>query len=335
MGKKWDPDAKPAEKMLALYSMLLFTGREASLSELSRNLNCSKATVKRLIAQLESSRFGKVHSFFRGREIVYRIERPGTPPRISLSAEGLRQLALCRDFILHLLPEGMRKTLDATLQQALAYTDGEGTGEQGDGMGRSFVRGRINYTPYQGMLQTLMRAIEKRQVCEVQYQSWRNKEARTFEYAPKRLIAFHESIHVSGWIVTEKGRAMPKREEPSTLALQRFRDVVLTRRKTDHLPEPTEENQGAFGLMEDDPFMARVRFSEKVAAYVSEREWSREQRITWHKNGSLTLRLEVRSPAEFISWVLSFGREAEVLSPKWVREELKNQFHHLTDRYSL
>ena len=57
MGKKWDGDATPAEKLLSLFSMLLFNNRAYSLSELSGldKLNMSKASVSRLVRQLEHS----------------------------------------------------------------------------------------------------------------------------------------------------------------------------------------------------------------------------------------------------------------------------------------
>jgi len=50
--EKMDSRRRPAEKMLTLYTMLLFTGMEASLSELSRELNCSKQAVWRNFALL-------------------------------------------------------------------------------------------------------------------------------------------------------------------------------------------------------------------------------------------------------------------------------------------
>ena len=150
MGKKWNSDAKPAEKMLALYTMLLFTGREASLSELSRELDCSKQAVLRLRDQLEASRFGKLLRSKRGKETLYQIDRPRNPPKISLNAEGLYQLALCRDFILHLLPDAMRQNVDTALQQASAFLPEDE--ELPECIGQSIVKGRINYTPFQRMV---------------------------------------------------------------------------------------------------------------------------------------------------------------------------------------
>ncbi|MDL2210483.1 WYL domain-containing protein [Desulfovibrio sp. OttesenSCG-928-O18] len=333
MGKKWNPDAKPSEKMLSLYTMLLFSGREATLSELSRELQCSKQAVLRLIDQFEASRFGKLLRTKRGRESVYRLDRPKNLPKVSLNAEGLHQLALCRDFMLHLLPESMRKTVDITLQQASAYLSESDIPEDALPVGESFAKGRIDYSPFQEMLQSVIRGIREQKVCMIRYKSSLYGDARDFEYAPKRLIAYRESIHIAGWIVSEKGTASALYETPTSLALHRLQKVLVSRRSSAHLPEAIEENKGAFGLMQDETFTMRVKFSPSAATYVAEREWSADQKITLHKNGSITIAITARSPAEALSWILSFGDTAEVLSPKWLREDIAQQVAVLAGRY--
>lgn len=333
MGKKWNIDAKPAEKLLALYSMLLFSGREASLSDLSRELNCSKQAVGRLIDQLEASRFGKLLRAKQGRESVYRLDRPKNLPKLSLNAEGLHQLALCRDFILHLLPESMRKVVDATLQQASAYLPEGGTPDDLLSIGTSFAKGRIDYSSFQDMLQAVTKGIRQGKVCAVQYKASLNGEVKSFEFAPKRLVAYREAIHIHGWIVSDKGTAAPLFEKPTNLALQRLQKVFVTRRSAAHIPDVKEEHKGTFGVMEDKPFPVRVKFSASAATYAAERVWSEDQKVTVHKDGSVTLAMTARRSTEVIAWVLSFADTAELLSPKWLRAELAEHVATLAARY--
>lgn len=125
----------------------------------------------------------------------------------------------------------------------------------------------------------------------------------------------------------------PLYENSTTLALQRIRDVLVTRRSATRIPDVKEEHKGAFGLMAESPFPVRIRFSPAAATYVAEREWSEGQKITVHKNGSVTLVMTTRSPAEVISRVLSFADTAELLSPKWLWEEVARQVMTLAARY--
>ena len=336
MGKKWNQDAKPSEKLLSLYTMLLFSGREATLSELASELGCSKQVVLRLIDQLEASRFGKPVRAKRGRESAYRLERPKNLPKLSLNAEGLHQLALCRDFMLHLLPESMRKAVDATLQQASAYLPEGETPNDLLPVGKSFTKGRIDYSPFQEIMQTAIKGIRQNKVCAIQYKSSIHGDAKPLEFAPKRLVAYREAIHIQGWIVSENGAAVPLHEKPTNLALHRMQKILVTRRSAAHIPDVEHkgmEHKDMFGFMEGEPFSVQVKFSPAVATYVAERQWSEDQKVTLHPDGFITLDMTARSPAEVISWVLSFADTAELLSPHHLKTILSQHVHTLAARY--
>jgi predicted DNA-binding transcriptional regulator YafY len=336
VGRKKDPDATPGEKVIALYTLLLFHARELSLSELACSLNCSKQTVCRLLDRLEASHYGKLLRFKRGREATYCLARPSSRPQISLDAEGLYQLALCRDFMRHLLPEQMKKNVETVLLQASAYVPEQGNEDENisgflDSAGHSYVKGRIDYTSFHGIWQTLIKALQTRKICKVSYQSSPKGETRTFGYAPKLMAAYHETIRFSGWLVTEEGAAAYDR--PTVLLLHRMRKAVLTRQSAEHLPAPQEEHGGAFGLIAAEPFSVTVRFSPFSAPYAAEREWSADQTVVWNEDGGVVLTLTARSGAEVVSWLLGFGNEAELLSPQWLREEITQKIRALAEMY--
>ena len=333
MGKKWS-DAKPGEKMLAMYTRLLFIDKEASLGELAAELNCSKQAVLRLLDQFEASNFGKLIHAKRGRESAYRLERPPKDlPKLSLNAEALHQLALCRDFMLHLLPESMRKTVDAALLQASAYLPEGETPDDLLPVGSVFTKGRIDYSPFQDILQSFIQGIRRNKVCAVHYKASIHHGAKAFEFAPKRLVAYREAMYIHGRIVSDKGTAAPVYEKATILALHRVRQVLVTRRSAAHIPDVEEAHQGLFGVMENTPFPVRIRFAAGAAGYVAEREWSKDQKVTVHADGGITLAMTARSPAEVISWVLSFADEAELLAPKRLREELARHVLKLANTY--
>jgi predicted DNA-binding transcriptional regulator YafY len=340
MGVKKNPDATPSEKLLNLYTGLLLRNREVSLSELARELDCSKQTICRLIDQLEASRFGKLIRLKRGREAVYCFDRPKRLPQLSLDAEGLYQLALCRDFMIHLLPEAMRKNVETTLRQASAYLSERDDSEEGafdflGSAGNSYAKGHIDYTPFQGIWRTLIRAIQTRKICKVSYQSSPKGKIRTFGYAPKLMAAYHETIRFSGWLVTEDGSAAY--DHPTVLLLHRMREVLATRKSAEHLPVPKEEHEGAFGLIADKhkhkPFSVSVRFTPFAAPYAAEREWSADQTVKWNDDGGAVLTMTTQSSVETVSWLLGFGDEAELISPQWLREEVAKKVRALAAIY--
>ena len=335
MGTKWNQDAGPSEKLLTMYTLLLFSNRHMSLGELAEELDCSKQSVLRLITRLEASRFGKIRRSRRGRESIYCLDRPADAPRISLNAEGLRQLVLCRDFLAQLLPQSVRNLVDATLQQASAYIPAESRPDALHSIGASYTKGHIDYSPFQSALDTFNKCIRKRLVCSVRYRASIQATPTAFDYAPGRLVVYREAIYIHGWVVTDRGKAVPRFKTSTSLALHRVLEVIPTRRSSAHLPDIKDTNAQFFGLLNEEPFTVRIRFDPSVATYVAEREWSGDQHIKIHQNGAVTLSMTARSQDEVMAWVLSFAGAAELLSPRWLRDRLAGQVRLLMGRYDI
>jgi len=232
MGKKLDSGMSAGEKLLRLFSLLLFTQQRYSLGELAEILGCSKQTVLRLIDQLEAVGWAKVMREMEGRKAVYYMARPKRLPRVSLNLEGLEQLILCRNFLIHLLPPSAQISADTALHQSLAYiSEAEAASASAiNAISGSITKGRIDYSRSQEILRTLTQAAKTQTVCEVSYRSALRKEPRTFAFAPMRLFAHHEALYAFGWEVTSKGHVEPVRDTPSQLLVQRFATATATRR---------------------------------------------------------------------------------------------------------
>jgi predicted DNA-binding transcriptional regulator YafY len=327
MGKKWNTEHGPGEKMLRLFALLLFTPERFSLNALADMLDCSKQTVLRLIDQIESIGWAKVQRGESGRKALFWIERPGNLPRIALNPEGLEQLVLCRNFLEHLLPPSSRLPMDAALQQATAYVpeaDAVNIATAGS-LGGAFTKGRIDYSEAQGFLHTLMLAAKERTVCEVIYKASALKEPRTFDFAPQRIMAGRDSIYVIGWEVPDKGNVALLYADPLFLLAHRIREATITRRTWKDLPDAScsPGTPGAFGIMRGEPFTVVVRITTPEAVtYVAERIWSEDQKLEFLEDDSLILTMTAQSPLEVMSWVLSLGSAAELLQPDWLQKDI-------------
>jgi predicted DNA-binding transcriptional regulator YafY len=334
MAKKWNKDSGPGEKLLRLFSLLLFSHERYSLTALAEILECSKQTVLRLIDQLESSGWAKVRREDVGRRALFWIDRPGSLPKVSLNAEGLRELMLCRAFLEHMLPRSLTSGADTALRQASAYIPEGDTlyVAAANAVGGAISKGRIDYSAFREFLHPLLRAIAGKIVCEITYKSPHAESPRVFDFAPMRLLAHGESLYVAGWEVKPKGTPLPEHEDATILLAHRIREVHPTRRTWKDLPEP--EDTGNFGIMRGEPFAVSVRITTPEAvAYVAERIWSEDQEITRHEDGSLTLTMTAQSAPEVLSWILSLGSTAEVLAPAWLRDEVAEEIALLHTRY--
>ena len=243
MGKKWS-ESRPAEKMLSLYTLLLTSSQPVRLTELSRLLNCAKQSVTRLIDQLESSHFGKIVRHQLGRQVAYSLDRPRHRPCTSLDAEGLRQLALCRELLLHFLPDDMHRVMRDSLYQAAALLPDTESLPPG-GIGGRLSKGHIDYDPFAATLDCLTQAMQTRNVCTVSYRAALHRQEKTWQYAPLRLLAYRESLFVQGYMVTDDGPVERLFDDTTLLALHRITACHATGRSSAALPDiPTPSGEG-------------------------------------------------------------------------------------------
>ena len=82
------------------------------------------------------------------------------------------------------------------------------------------------------------------------------------------------------------------------------------------------------------PFRLRVRFSRAVADEIRELRWHPDQKIEAAPGGEIILELPARSIAEASRFVLAYGRDAEVLEPPELVEDVKAQTSELARLYA-
>ena len=75
--------------------------------------------------------------------------------------------------------------------------------------------------------------------------------------------------------------------------------------------------------MKGERFSVTAEFTGWAAQYVAERIWSEDQKITELGEGIIRLTFTTSSEQELIGWLLSFGEDVKVTSPKWLLEEMK------------
>ena len=343
-GYRRDVPHKRDAKLLRLFLKLVNQRKGMSHKEIATYLECDSGTVTRLIADLQQEGLAMVVTEKYGRQNIYRLETVGDnhPLPLTLDAEGLRQLLLCRDFMRHLLPEEQRRSLDKALYQARTHTQRKGA-DAADfvdftPVGQVYAKGRLDYSGHAGVLATLEQAIVREKICVITHRPSLTGEAREHHFAPLRLVRMNEAIYVLGWIVEERGKPRCKHDAPTVFALHRITAaLLLTKYGSTELPRLPDavEKDTAFGLMHTgEPFAVVVRFSPRVGTYVAERRWCDNEEKTVHKDGSVTVTLHANNEDEVVAWLLGFGREAEVLSPASLRDALHRQAQDMLAVYA-
>ena len=76
-----------------------------------------------------------------------------------------------------------------------------------------------------------------------------------------------------------------------------------------------------------------VKFDPRIAPLIKEVDWHPTQRIENLSDGSILYTVTVSGTKEISFWILSYGQEAEVLSPESLRDELAAVAEKMYQRY--
>ena len=125
------------------------------------------------------------------------------------------------------------------------------------------------------------------------------------------------------------------REEVRTFALDRIMSLkVLEEHFLPRNIAPEEELSGAFGTVVDgEPVEVILRFDPECRPYLQRKRWHDSQRERILKDGRLELRFTVNGLEGITPWIYRWLPEVEVVSPKRLRETIKEELGRYLKKY--
>jgi predicted DNA-binding transcriptional regulator YafY len=166
------------------------------------------------------------------------------------------------------------------------------------------------------LVQALFQGIEEQTVCIVSYEALSTGTVKTYRIHPLALFDHDGGLYVFVLV--------PYYGDIRMLSVERIRTLDLTEESFEP-PEsfdPEKRLSDPFGIILDEPFIARIWFSAEQAPYIRERDWTVGSSFEDAADGSTVFTVETAGVYELKRWVLSFGADAELLEPTSLREEI-------------
>ncbi len=176
--------------------------------------------------------------------------------------------------------------------------------------------------------ETVAKALRANRVLRIQHQVPGTKGPLTREVDPYHMMSFKGEWYLIGFD--------HYRRQVLMFGISRIRDAEAL----------SEEAQGAadfdaaaylrshFGaFVGEKQYNVKIWFSPDAAPFIRERDWHPSQKIKENKDGSLVVSLRVSHLLGIRQWVLSWGGEAEVLTPKELRQDVKGELRRAAERY--
>jgi predicted DNA-binding transcriptional regulator YafY len=179
------------------------------------------------------------------------------------------------------------------------------------------LQGRRDYSRAFEPLRELRDALVFQRRVSLEYRGTGKKQSTSYLVDPYTLLFHKGGLYLLGYA--------HNRQALRTFAVERITRVIREKERFE-LPDdfrPEEKLRKAFGIVEEEAVPVRVRFSPVVAHAVRDRVWHPTQRVRKEKDGSVVISFEAGGVMEILSWVLSYGRHAEILGPTRLRTEME------------
>ncbi len=320
------------QKIVTLFARLLFSREKFGLIDLARQLDCSKQTVMRLIADINQSYGVEVVESMEGRRKYYQLRqtRKGTP-QLNFSHDEVATLQMCKAFTEHLLGKELFSEASLALDKSRYLTDRAPSPLHFG----SFLPGSVDYTPHQQTIRIMIEAMEERKVCKILYKSAGRKRAISFYIQPFKLFSHQDTLYLHAGKARTPGKPFKEAEYDPLLVVHRIEQAELTATSY-RLPDNYNFEQffnQSFGIIKDDAFEVELEFSGYAATYVAERIWSPDQEIEEIADDKIRLRFSASSVPELLGWIMWWGADVKVVEPEWLVENVYQVAGKVLTRY--
>ena len=184
-----------------------------------------------------------------------------------------------------------------------------------------------DYSSFREVIQQINEAVLNGCVVEMRYYSLSSKRETTRRVDPFKVWFFNGTLYLIGWCHVH--------DEIRMFVLDRVKLLHVT---NDRFIPPDDFDlddymRDAFGVIRSEVEQVVIRFDPSLERYLKENIWHPSQTFKKHKDGSLLMTMEVGGLREVMSWVMGFGREAEVLEPAHLRRAVAQELTATTERY--
>jgi proteasome accessory factor C len=316
-------------RICLLHRLLLNSRRPVPRKTIEASLECSRATVARIMDELRNLTRDPI-PYDRALN-GYHYENPNHHvqdlPFLFFSAPELNALLVINHYLetLHtgFLSDALAP-LRGQVQNMLAH-NGESARE---------VERRIKILPSAnrfGPGQWFSRCAEavlQRKRLRIDYHARGADQRERREISPQRLIHYRDNWYLDAWC--------HQREALRCFAVERVLAAELLPQSAKDIDDPVLEAHFAsgYGIFAGPArAIAHLRFSPDSARWVADEQWHPQQQGTHLHDGGYELRIPYSNPTELIMDILKHGPHVEVLEPQELRDAVVERLRKAVARY--
>jgi predicted DNA-binding transcriptional regulator YafY len=317
------------QRIYKLHQAICSRHHPVSCQTLQVELECSRATVKRIIQELRLYFNAPIeydrscNGYFYDTENGEIFELPG----VWFNATELYALLTTQQLLTQIQPgllDTQLKPVKERIEKILAARH----------LGSEEISKRVRILRMAGRnvalecFQTVAGALLQRNRLHINYHGRSNNETSQREISPQRLIHYRDNWYLDAWCHTRNAlRSFAVERITAAQALpQRCRDV----------PEKQldEHYTSSYGIFAGKPkHTAVLRFTPERARWVADEHWHPQQQSLVLEDGNYELHIPYSDPRELIMDILKHGGEVEVIAPETLRNAVAEHLKNALGRY--
>jgi predicted DNA-binding transcriptional regulator YafY len=178
------------------------------------------------------------------------------------------------------------------------------------------------------MLNEMLIALSQKRTLHIMYERDYNEAPQERTIRPVKLILSGNELYFC--CISHR-----RQTRNFFIKLCRIREAHVTDEKfevSDTAMKKIDERLGrSFGILDnqdDRAYRITLRFPSWYHTLLSEKRLHATQRITQDRDGNVLLHLQVPVGTELVNWVMSWGRDVEVVKPKRLKNEIADIARH-------
>jgi predicted DNA-binding transcriptional regulator YafY len=302
------------DRIFELNRILQSARHPVSRRRLEEELECSRATIKRIIEDMR---------LYLNAPIVYDRERNGycydpsegamyELPGLWFNASELHALLTVQQLLADVQPGLLDPVLKPLQKRIDDLLDLQKAGSEG-------LQGRVRMLQMASRrsgaaFQTVAGALAQRQRLRMRYYTRASERRDERDVSPQRLVHYRDNWYLDAWCHLREGLR--------TFAIDAIEEARALDESAVDVPEADVDAHFAasYGIFAGPAeHEAVLRFSPERARYVAKERWHRDQQGRMLDDGRYELRVPYGNPAELVMDILKYGPDCEVTGPPALR----------------
>lgn len=317
------------DRIYALHATLRRAHYPVSTGRLCEELECSRATLRRIVQQMREDLGAPVETsrhdgggYWYAQEERGRYELPG----LWFNPSELLALTACLQ-LLHEIEPGVLEPVLAPLRERIEQVLASrrlGAGEL-DRIRILDMAARIN-RPH--VFRVLAESVLTRHRLIFTYRARSSGEASERTVSPQRLTRYRDNWYLDAWDPARRALRIFAVDRIESPHVQPDRAKQVSREKLDRTLA------SGYGIFAGEPDrIAVLRFTAERARWVADERWHPQQKGRFLADGSYELRVPYGDERELVMDILKYGPDLEVVGPRSLRKHVTERLGKSLDQY--